>query len=80
MNHLEKVGAMLCNKRLQLGILELHQSISRKVIYRAIVMQSVCLLQGYYTCVNVQNGMLTCVRFYSSVCGRMLVRKCKIYI
>jgi len=35
MNHLEKMGAMLCNKRLQLGILEL-QPISRKVIYRAI--------------------------------------------
>jgi hypothetical protein len=35
MNRLVKVGAMLCNKRLQLGILEL-QPISRKVISRAI--------------------------------------------
>jgi hypothetical protein len=80
MNHLEKVGAMLCNKRLQLGILEL-QSISRKVIYRAIC-HAQCMpparVLNVYVC--VQNGMLICVRFYRSVCARMPVRQCKTFI
>jgi hypothetical protein len=63
MNHLEKVGAMLCNKRLQLGILNFTSRLAEKLSIVQFVMQRYVTRMYVYKII-----CLTCVRFYSGVC------------